>query len=360
MSNKIEHLVIDEVKQLTDNAVAISFEIPNDLKKSFGTFYHGQYVTLLVTVNGKEYRRSYSISSSYLKNEGLQIGVKKVPNGIVSTFLNDHIKAGESLKVMPPLGNFILNRKPDTTEKLCLIAGGSGITPVISLAKEALLSTRLMVELFYGNKNVNEIMFLKEIEALKEEFPDRFSITHVLEEASEAPEIGKIEEGRFSIENTENLLGKQGVKIHDTAFYICGPTLMMQAVEQGLAKMNVPKNQICIEYFSSPEEDKKSAPEKTTDFTGKASVQVILDDETFNVEIDSKKNILTALLEAGIDAPFSCQGGVCSSCRTLVEEGEIYLKKNFGITESEIEQGYALACCSFPRSSNIKINFDEA
>lgn len=345
MSQKFFDLSVSKVNRETPSSVSISFDIPAELQQDF-VYKNGQYITIKHQVNGEEIRRSYSLCSAPQLNEDFTIAVKEVPGGKMSPVLNQ-LSKGTSLKVSVPEGNFTM----DKASKLCLFAGGSGITPILSLLKQA-LSQEIETQLIYANTQPNEIIFKQEIEDLAKQYPQLLKVTHFVE--AEANEMEAAYHGRISSEFLEQI--KDFTRSAQN--YICGPGPMMKFVEESLSNLGVAKEQVHLEYFEAPDE----ALEDTNSgaFSGKAEVTVILDDEEINLEVDESESILAALLRAGYDAPYSCQGGVCATCRAKVSDGEVYLSQNLGITDGEISQGYTLTCSSYPRSKKVFINFDEA
>ena len=357
MSGKFESLKIKDVRKVTDQAISVSFDLAPEQENRFNRYKHGQYLTLDVHINGSDLRRSYSVSSSFHFNEPLTIAIKRVENGKVSNALNDELKPGDHLQVMPPQGGFTLDHAPDNTGAFVFFAGGSGITPIISLIKE-ILATRpgVQVYLMYGNRDVNNIIYREELERLNSDYPN-LHITHVLEDTSGAD--FPCEKGLLDPDTCTDLLDRHQLTGNYNAYFICGPELMMDAVKEGLSRHNVPSECILIEYFTAP----TAQPETETSgapFSGEATVWVTLDGEEHKLQVPEKTTLLAAMLDAGLDAPFSCQGGVCSTCRALVTEGEVNLKQNFGISDSEVEQGFTLTCSTYPRSNVIRIDFDQA
>ncbi|TXC81502.1 ferredoxin--NADP reductase [Luteibaculum oceani] len=349
MSQAFHELTIKKITRETPSAVSISFDIPESLKSTF-SYKSGQYITVKKEVNGEEVRRSYSICSSPYFNEALTIAVKEVENGKMSPILNKEIKEGEVLTVSEPEGNFVLKPK---TKYLSLFAGGSGITPIIGLLKQALHEGVKHIHMVYANTKEDEIIFNSELEQLQSQFSDKITIHHFLEENNGgiAAETGRI--------STEFLAKAKKVRAFRKAeHFICGPGPMMKFVEEQLLQLGIKSDAINLEYFEAPEEELEDTT--SGEFSGDAKVKVILDGVTTELTVNEKENILGAMLSAGLDAPYSCQGGVCATCRALVSKGDVYLSQNLGITDGEIDQGYTLTCSSYPRSKEIEINFDEA
>ncbi|MFT4699101.1 MAG: ring-1,2-phenylacetyl-CoA epoxidase subunit PaaE [Flavobacteriaceae bacterium] len=342
-------LAVKKVVKETPNAVSIEFIIPENLKETF-TFLAGQYITIKHTLNGAEIRRAYSICSAP-KKELLKVGVKKVEGGSFSVFANTELKEGDVLEVMPPQGKFVLNPDSNHKKKYVSFAAGSGITPVISILTTVLeeepQSTFLLV---YGNKSVSETMFYNELKDLKEKYPDRFSLEYVF---SQTDEDGALF-GRISKSNANYFLkNKYKGESFDT-FYLCGPETMINEVTDTLKENGVHDNQINFELFTTSESE---APVNVA--SGMTKITVIVDDESISFDMSQKKLVLDAVLEQKIDAPYSCQGGVCSTCIAKVVEGKVTMVKNQILTDSELEEGLVLTCQSHAITPTLVIDYDD-
>jgi ring-1,2-phenylacetyl-CoA epoxidase subunit PaaE len=337
-------LEVAAITKLTEEAIQISFLLPDDIKSLFD-FQPGQYVELSIELNSKIERRSYSICSG--KNENLAIAVKKVPNGIVSSWLNENLTVGTFLQVSTPRGNFILK---DEMHHVVGIASGSGITPIISIAKH--LSERNMpMELLYGNKNKASIMFSDQLVKLK-----NLKLTHFLSEE-------KSEESIFGRINKENLTSyiKSNLSILKVdAFFLCGPEEMIITVKDTLLFFGVSEQKIHFELFTPPKLLNESVEKQKNDFVGDSNVIVAIDGEREQFTLNAKgKTILEAAESEGMDLPYSCRGGVCSSCKAKVIKGLTSMDNNFTLTDKEIEDGYILTCQAHPASEEVIISFNE-
>jgi ring-1,2-phenylacetyl-CoA epoxidase subunit PaaE len=342
-------LTIQEVRKETPDSVSIRFEVPDSLKKEFH-FTPGQYLTLKTTIDGKEVRRAYSICASPNNNE-LRVAVKKVPNGSFSVYANEQLKAGDKLEVYIPEGRFLLH--PEEGKSYLAFAAGSGITPVMSMIKTVLNSTqKSKFVLVYGNKTPEDTLFLDELKALQNQHPDRLHIQWVYSRAQEAESLfGRIEP------STVNLIVKN--KFKDTNFagyYLCGPEEMIHAVKDTLLVNKVPKEAVHFELFTTSETD--TIPVSTL-AKGKTRLTVYLDGEAHSLEIRQNHSVLESVLEAGIDAPFSCQGGVCSTCIARIKEGSAVMAKNTILTDGEIAEGLTLTCQARPTSDTLSIDYDD-
>lgn len=339
-------LVISEVKKETPNSVSISFSIPEDLKGVFA-FKAGQYVTIKHINGGKEIRRAYSICSSP-KSGQLRVGVKKVDKGIFSQYANEQLKAGDTLMVMPPTGKFLLE---PNLKNYAAFAAGSGITPVLSLIKSTLeempQSTFLLV---YGNRTLEEAMFYNEIVELKKQFPNRFFPEFIFSRKEEDnAKFGRIDRSMVNF----YLKNKYAAHSYE-AFYLCGPEEMVDEVAATLKHHGINSKQIHHELFSTAE--KGLLVEK---HDGMTSVKVILDDEEEVFEMPQTKSILEAALDQGLDAPYSCQGGICSTCIARLKEGKAEMRKNQILTEQEIADGLILTCQAHPTTPNVVVDYDD-
>ena len=331
-------------QQLTPDSVKLVFDIPAELVKEF-SFAPGQYINLNVTVEGQEYRRSYSICSG--PAEKLSIGVKAIENGIVSTFLVHTLQEGDLLHISKPEGNFGLK---ETDKTIVAFAAGSGITPILSIAK-SLEGTNNKLTLYYGNKSFNEILFREELEKLS-----NTNVIHFLsQETHEGYKSGRIDEKNLRDEIKSNLeLLKADV------FMICGPEAMIQTVEDNLKFFGVASDKIKYELFTTPVLLASQQTETVhSDFSGESVVKVILEGETTQFRLaTSGDTILQASENEGMDVPFSCRGGVCCSCKAKVLEGSASMKLNYSLTDEEVKKGYILTCQAHPTSENVTITFD--
>ncbi|MHA7059271.1 2Fe-2S iron-sulfur cluster-binding protein [Aquimarina sp. M1] len=343
-------LTIKNITRETPKAVAIEFEVPPTLKKAY-VFTAGQYITIKTEVDGKEIRRAYSICSS-VGSEVLRVAVKEVEEGTFSAIANNKLKVGDTLNVHPPEGNFLLKSNTTATNTYAAFAAGSGITPVMSMIKTVLEeepNSRFV--LVYGNQTPTETIFFKELLSLQTQHPDRLFIEFFYSRSrEEGARFGRIEK------STINYITKN--KFKDTSFetfYLCGPEEMIHTVTDVLIENEVSKDKIHFELFTSSTE----ATEIDADLDGKTKISILVDDESFSFVMDQKKTILDAALEEEIDAPYSCQGGVCSSCICKITEGTAVMEKNSILTDGELAEGFILACQAHPTSSIVKIDFDD-
>ena len=349
--SQFHKLSIKEIIKTTENAVTISFDVPKELKNTF-QFKAGQYITLKTKVDGNEVRRDYSLCSSPKSGE-LKVAVKEVEDGTFSSYANTHLKVGDTLEVAPPKGRFVFEPNDSKTKNVALFAAGSGITPILSIIKcsleEEVLSKIILV---YGNKKTEDTMFMDELLKLHHDYLDRFAIQFVFSQADEDDAIfGRIEK------STVNYVMKNKYKHIDVdAYYLCGPEGMIHTVKDVLTDHGTNKDRIHFELFKAA---KPAVVSDTGVSNGKTKVTVLVDDETFTFEMSQKQTILEAALDEDIDAPYSCQGGICSSCIAKITEGEATMRQNNILTDGELAEGLILTCQAQPTTPTIKVDYDD-
>ena len=349
--SQFHKLSVKEVKQITPNAVTISFEIPENLKSEF-QFVAGQYITIKKEIDGKELRRDYSICSAPNSGE-IKVGVKKVEGGSFSNYANTQLKAGDILDVHTPNGRFTLKPDSSKSRNVAAFVAGSGITPVMSIMQAVLENEpNSNFVLVYGNKSVGETMFNDEILQLISKYENRLMVYFIYSKEQEGNSLfGRIERStvNFVLKNKHKDL------IFD-AFYLCGPEAMINSVSETLQETGVDKKTIHFELFtsSSPVENPSvSVPD------GKTKIKIMLDDDEVDFVMDKKQLILDFALSQKLDAPYSCQGGICSSCIARVKEGKVEMVKNQILTDSELEEGLILTCQSHPVTDTVYIDYDD-
>lgn len=342
-------LKIQKIDRLTADAVKVTFEVPL-LQKEQYLYKHGQYLNLTLDLDGKEVRRSYSICSDV--DEPLSIGVKKIEDGYVSAYFNDKAKVGDKIEVGTPEGNFTI---AELKGKIVGIAGGSGITPLLSMAKLINRTEGAEFDLIYGNRNDQSIMFKDELDTLS---PEKIRITHVF---SEQEKEGFLH-GMMTEEVMHTVFEKNPELLKAAGFYICGPEPVILNAKKVLEDKGISTDKIFFELFSTPvnmESTTVSTP-STSDFKGISQVTIILDGEQEEFELSTKGDTILEEAEShGIDAPYSCRGGICSSCKAKIMEGTAEMEKNFTLSKEEIEEGYILTCQAHPTSPTITVNYDE-
>lgn len=349
--SQFHNLRIKNIQKETDKAVTISFDVPENLKETFA-FTSGQYITLKTTLNGNEVRRDYSLCSSPNSGE-IKVAVKQVKDGTFSAYANSTLKIGDVLEVAPPKGRFVFVPNDSKTKNIAAFAAGSGITPILSIIKCALEEeVHSKVILVYGNKSTKDTMFLNELLELQHKYSDRFSIKFVFSQSKENDAIfGRIEK------STVNFIVKNEYKhITIDAFFLCGPEGMIHVVKDVLSEHNIDENTIHYELFKAA---KPTEIENEPNTTGKTKITVIVDDEETIFEMSQTQSILEAVLEEDIDAPYSCQGGICSSCIARLKDGEATMRQNNILTDSELAEGLILTCQAHPTTSNIVVDYDD-
>ncbi len=351
-------LSVSQVENLTTQSVAISFEIPTDLQSNFA-FKAGQYITIKHTIHGKEVRRAYSISSAPVVSgpqNSVTVGIKEVAGGAFSPYANRYIQKGDVLEVMPPQGRFLY--EPTSAPVHILgVAAGSGITPILSIAKSVLASgPEYSFTLIYGNKSPQDVMFSSEIETLQIAYPNQFKIQWVYSQAKEDQALF----GRIDTAAINYVLKNTDTAPFDGA-YLCGPEGMIKTATEALEKSGLATDQIYYELFTVTTESTTEAGEATEGAlaAGNIAVVVTVDGETTSLEMDAKTILLDAIIKADIDAPYSCQGGVCSSCICKVTKGSAAMIKNQILTDSEIADGLVLSCQAMVTSAEIAVDFDD-
>jgi len=342
-------LRVKQIKKLTPSSVAITFDIPKDLAQIFA-FEAGQYITIKKDIKGKELRRAYSISSSP-KNESITIGVKKVDRGGFSDYAHSKLAVGDSLEVMPPEGRFIF-KQSDQVKSVAAFAAGSGITPIMSIAKTVLDSNKSnKFVLVYGNKSYEETMFYTDLVKLELDYSNRFFIYFTNSQAMEENSLF----GRIETSTVNYALKNKHKDTNFDAFYLCGPEKMIHTVTDTLVDNGISKDKIHFELFTATE----IKDELQVGAEGETQVEVVVDDETFSFTMDKKMLVLDAVLKENIDAPYSCQGGVCSSCIAKITEGKAEMVQNQILTDGEIADGLILTCQAHALTPTLKVDYDD-
>ncbi|WP_067146686.1 ferredoxin--NADP reductase [Pseudotamlana agarivorans] len=344
-------LSVKNITRETSKAISISFNIPENLKETF-QFKAGQYITLKTEIDGNEVRRDYSLCVSPKSGE-IKVAIKEVQDGTFSAYANSTLKVGDTLEVAPPKGRFVFEPNDSKTKNIAAFAAGSGITPILSIIKCALEEeVQSKVILVYGNKTTKDTMFLNELLELQHAYKDRFSIQFVFSQQDEEDAIfGRIEK------STVNYVMKNEHKHIDVdAYYLCGPEAMIHTVKDVLTEHNTEASRIHYELFKAA----KPVEVKTEDVaSGTSKISVTVDDETTTFEMSQKQTILEAALDEDLDAPYSCQGGICSSCLARITEGEATMRQNNILTESEVAEGLILTCQAHPTTATIAVDFDD-
>ncbi|TWI01205.1 ring-1,2-phenylacetyl-CoA epoxidase subunit PaaE [Flavobacterium tiangeerense] len=343
-------LIIKEVKRETQDAVSILFNVPEELKANYA-FVAGQYLNLKLTLDGQEIRRAYSICSAPDSGE-LRIAVKAVSNGIFSQFANNKLQAGDVLEVGTPEGKFTFEPQADRQRNYAAFAAGSGITPVMSILKSVLHnepnSTFVLV---YGNKSPEDTIFHQELHDLQLQYVGRLFVHYVYSQVQVEPSLF----GRIDKSTVNFVLNTKHKELDFDKFYLCGPEEMINTVSGVLKEHNVKESNIKFELFASSTKENKI--EKS--LGGHSKITVLVDDEETTFEMSQKQTVLDAALKQGIDAPYSCQGGICSSCLARVTSGTAEMSKNSILTDKEIADGLILTCQAHPTSETLYVDYDD-
>lgn len=345
--SEFKKLTIKDVIKETANAVSLLFEVPQDLKDVF-TFEAGQYITLKTIINNEEVRRAYSICSTPKSGE-LQVAIKAVEKGVFSTYATTFLKAGDVLEVMPPEGNFKI--EPTANTNYIAFAAGSGITPILAMIKSVLTEEpSATFTLIYGNKSAAKTMFKSELDALNSNY-ENFNLAYIFSrERTEEALFGRIDKSivNFHVKNKY-----KNLSFHEA--FLCGPEEMIQLVSDTLIENGFNKEKIHFELFTSS----TSAENLDKIKEGFTEITVLLDSEETTFTMQQSDDILSATLRNDLDSPYSCQGGVCSSCLAKVTEGKAVMTKNSILTDSEVAEGLILTCQAHPTTPKIAIDFDD-
>ena len=337
--------VVNSIKRITLDAVVLTLKIKPELKQ-FYKFFAGQYVALELQIDGVTVRRSYSICSEP-DIESFDVGIKKVQNGIFSTYVNEKLKISDSIKVGKPEGRFIW--EPNEKDKIMAIAAGSGITPIMSIIKSVIKHTeKSSLTLIYCNKSPEKTMFYKELQLLAKHFPNRLNIHWTFTETNEKDaNFGRVDENYINF-----ILNKNKAK--PSKYFLCGPEKMIDLSKNCLIKKGISENQILFELFKESSNKKEISEAINTGF-----LKIKYDDVFYKLPLSAEKTILDIALQEKINVPYSCQGGVCCSCIAKITEGEAKMKSNQVLTDDEIKEGLILTCQAVSISEKITIDYDD-
>ncbi len=366
MSNSFHSLTVKNVKQETADTVSVSFEIPQDLKETFA-YKQGQYLTLKFTINGTEQRRAYSMSSSPVEQD-ITVTVKRLKDGLVSNHINSNLKTGDRVDVMKPEGRFYTPLDPTQRKTYFLFAAGSGITPIMSIAKTTLeQEPQSSVALLYGNRNEDSVIFKEELEAMTEKYRGQFTYTPMLSQPHKEKKSGltgmfkkaKInwggKTGRIDKAAVNTFLAEcESIYVKNAEYFICGPGQMIDTVEQALMGTGVEKTRIHTERFTTASDAKSAAPANASG----ATVIATLNGEEVTFEVPKGKSILTAMIDLKMEPPYSCTSGACSTCMAKKTSGEVEMEVCYALDDDEVKDGYILTCQAHPTTAKVGINFD--
>lgn len=347
-------LKVKDIRRETPDAVSIAFDVPPQVQHEF-QYKQGQYITLKVMVNGEELRRSYSICTSPFSERELRVAVKEVVNGRASVFLNKNLNVGDVMEVMTPMGNFSSVLSGSHKKRYVLFAGGSGITPMMSILKSVIyVEKQSHVTLIYANRDEDSVIFDTDIKKIASEHADRVKVLHVYDRPKTP--VSDLQQGLLTVEKVKAIIENYG-GVYADDYFICGPVPMMENIKQALEDLKITKEKIHIEYFSAVADAVGKA--ENLDAHVNSDITVIQYGIATPLKLNTEGiSILDAAIEAGVDAPFSCKGAVCCTCRAKLLEGKVKMDANFALTEAEVEDGYILTCQSHPLTERVVIDFD--
>jgi len=350
-------LKVKDIRRETTDSVSIAFDVPAQIQHEF-QYKQGQYITIKLKVNGEELRRSYSICTSPYSEKELRVAVKEVADGRASTLMNRQWKVGDMIEVMTPMGNFSSVLSGNNKKHYVLFAGGSGITPMMSILKSVLyIEKQSKVTLVYANRDEDSVIFKSEIEKIASENGDHVKVLNVYDNPKGSVE--DIQRGLLSVDRVKEIVSKLDLAKADE-YFICGPGPMMENIKQALEGLNTAKEKVHIEYFTAVAEAVAKA-EGNGDSGAAVNSEITV--IQYGIETQMTLNteglsILDAAIEAGVDAPFSCKGAVCCTCRAKVLEGKVKMDANFALTDAEVEEGFILTCQSHPLTEKVIVDFD--
>lgn len=356
-TTKFYPLRVSELRRESADTVSIAFEVPEALRELFH-FVQGQYLTLRTVIDGQDVRRSYSICSAPHEQEW-RVAVKKIDGGLFSTFANERLQVGDEIRVMPPQGRFYTQLHPEHACTYVAFAVGSGITPILSILKSTLVQephSRFI--LFYGNRGFDHIVFREQLEQLKNLYPERLSVHHVLSRESLGSPLFF---GRINGEKCRAYAQYFFQPDSIDQVFLCGPEEMIFEVRDALSELGVPVEKVHFELFTTPGAPKKDPTQAAAAANNsfEASVTIIQDGVKLDFTLPSAgSTLLDAAMRAGADLPFSCKGGVCSTCKARVLEGTVQMEINYGLEPDEVAAGYVLTCQAHPTSQRVVVSFD--
>ncbi len=356
--SKFHSLKVREILRETPEAVLLGFDVPANLEEEY-SYKQGQYLTLRFMIEGEEIRRSYSICSSPFENDKLEVAIKKVKGGKVSNYINDVVKPGDIIDVMTPMGSFYSELDPMHKKNYVLFAGGSGITPMMSIMKAVLeAEPKSTIVLLYGNNDDASIIFKDTITDLEFRSEGRLKVVHILNTPPKNHPY--LQQGIMTKEKNlaliENFVGLN----LDNEFFICGPGPMMDNVVAALKEVKINETRIHIEYFSAPVTASALTPTDVPKIAKDANLTIIMDGDEYNTIMLFDEAVLFAAKRIGLDAPYSCQNGSCSTCRAKLLGGKVHMKVNFALSPADVASGYILTCQSLPLTDNLVVSYDQA
>jgi ring-1,2-phenylacetyl-CoA epoxidase subunit PaaE len=361
---RFHHLRVARVSPEAAGAVAISLAVPDELHDSY-LFEPGQFLTLRANINGQDERRSYSICSTrsrYQRSGELEVGIRPMQGGVFSNWAAAQLKAGDSVDVMPPDGRFV-SKRPRALHRVGF-AAGSGITPILSIIATSLEEqASSKFTLVYGNRSTASVMFNEALQDLKDRYPDRLTLIHIL--SRQAQEVDLLQ-GRIDADKVRAIIDALLPAASMDEVFICGPEAMIEATQSALLLAGVPQKHMHTERFSSPTLD-ALPPEQRRSVTlshpvemqGDIALNLTLDGKQHALRMSAGDRVLDAALAAGLDLPYSCKAGVCCTCRAKVTEGQVQMEKNFTLEQWEMDKGFVLTCQARALTQRVAVNYDE-
>ncbi|MEM8528448.1 MAG: ferredoxin--NADP reductase [Bacteroidota bacterium] len=363
--NQFYTLPVKNITRETPQAVTVTFGVPAEHKKMFD-YTSGQYLTLKFKLKGLDVRRAYSMSSSPIEEE-LAVTVKQVDGGLVSTHINQNLKAGDQVEVMPPEGRFVVKSDPAASKTYYLIGAGSGITPFLSIIKTVLeKEPKSSIFLLYGNRNEDTIIFEEKLKRLEQKYSGQLTVEHILSQPKKEKgkglsglfSKGKItwegKVGRIDAKVIQDFLAKNPKRSQEAEYYLCGPGGMLEIAQKTLEGQGIAKDHIHVEYFTTADSNVET---KSAGVAG-AKVKAHLNGEMVEVQVPEGKTILDALIKEGYDPPYSCTSGACSTCLAKTINGTVKMDVYYAIDDEEVAEGFILACQAHPTTSEVEVTFE--
>ena len=351
-------LEVQSIDRETADSMRVALRVPEELRDEY-EFLPGQHLPIQISVGGKKIRRTYSICS-LPGEQPLVLGVRVQPGGLFSEFVANELSPGDELEVMPPFGQFHASVEPDARKTYLAFVAGSGITPVISIIRATLQGERnAKFVVFYGNRRQSTTMFIDDLYALKNRFPERLQLYFLFSQEEQEFEIFS---GRLDDEKVRNLIEDFCVGLEPDEIFLCGPFPMIETISNTLTEIGFDSDKIHKERFGPPKKGKKpETPQATAaEMKDLSKITIIMDGHRKSFDMPKAgDNIVDAAAANGYELPFSCKGGVCATCRTHVSEGEVKMETNYGLEPWEVEKGYVLACQSHPVSESVVLDYDK-
>ena len=355
--SKFHELNVARITPETRDAIVVTFDVPTASREAF-RYVAGQHLTLRAHIDGEEIRRSYSICSS-TQEQTLRVAIKRVDDGLFSNWAASHLQPGHRVEVMEPSGHFNVPLEPESRRHHVAFAAGSGITPILSLVKTTLAAEpHSHFTLFYGNRASSSVIFKDELEDLKDQYLSRLNLVFILSREQQDVDLFN---GRIDAEKCAALLKSWIDPSEIDVAYICGPQTMMEQVQASLMASGVPKSGIKLELFASGlNKEPRAARPNQVKGQDEAKVTVILEGRTREFTLrKNETSLLDAALEQGIELPYACKGGVCSTCRCKLIKGEVDMDANYALEDYELARGFILSCQSFPVTDDLLVDFDQ-